>query len=169
MELHRPVPVFDPARGLLHNDHYHVGYVTNDLERAASLFHERFGVSQFRETGNELPGGGSIALRSVWLGNMMYEITCGSGPGMELYSNHAPPGGDFVLKFHHYGYLVPDDDSWNALKRQIDRGGWKVVLDSDTPGYCRACYVEAPELGHYLEFVQPMAGLLERMNTTPVA
>jgi len=167
MEFDRPVPVCDPARGLLHNDHYHVGYVTNDLDRAADVFRDRFGVTAFRESANELPGGGSIALRSVWLGTMMYEITCGSGLGMELYSDHAPTGGDFVLQFHHYGYLVRDDENWAALKRQIANGGWKVVLDSDTPGYCRACYVEAPELGHYLEFVLPRDGLLERMNATP--
>jgi hypothetical protein len=169
MPFHRPVPVCNPARGLLHGDHYHVGYVTNDIERAARVFRERFGVGAFRETGSELPSGGSIALRSVWLGTMMYEITCGAGPGMELYSRHAPPGGDFVLKFHHYGYLVRDESGWSALIRQIDRGGWKVVLDSDTPGYCRACYVEAPELGHYLEFVLPRQGLVERLNATPVA
>lgn len=167
MDFERAVPVFDPARGLLHNDHYHVGYVTNDIERAAGVFRDRFGVSTFRETANELPGGSSIALRSVWLGNMMYEITCGSGPGMDLYARHAPPGGEFVLAFHHYGYLVPDEESWAVLVRQIEDGGWNVALDTDTPGYCRACYVEAPELGHYLEYVLPRDGLLERMNATP--
>jgi len=169
MEFRRPVPVFDPARGLLHGDHYHVGYVTNDIERAAGVFRERFGVGTFRETSSETPSGASIALRSVWLGNMMYEITCGTGPGMELYSRHAPPGREFVLKLHHYGYLVPDEAGWSAVRRRIETGGWKVVLDSDTPGYCRACYVEAAELGHYLEFVLPREGLLERLNATPVA
>jgi extradiol dioxygenase family protein len=168
MEFNRPVPVYDPARGLLHNDHYHVGYVTNDLDRAAGVFRERFGVTAFRESGNEMPGGSRIDLRSVWLGNMMYEITCGAGPGMELYSDHAPQSDEFVLKFHHYGYFVPDDESWGALSRQIDSGGWNVVLESDTPGYCRARYVDASQLGHYLEFVQPWDGLLERLNATPV-
>ncbi len=168
MEFNRPVPVFDPARGLLHNDHYHVGYVTNDIERAADIFRRRFGVREFRETGNETPGG-SITLRSVWLGNMMYEITCGVGAGMELYTDHAPPGGDFVLEFHHFGYCVPDETGWSALRRRIEEGGWKVRLDSDTPGFCRAIYVEVPELGHYLEFVQPHDGLIERLNATPVA
>jgi len=168
MEFERPLPVFDPSRGLLHNDHYHVGYVTNDLDRAAGIFRERFGVRAFRETSNHMAGGTSIALRSVWLGNMMYEITCGKGPGMELYTDHAPTGGDFVLSFHHYGYLVPDEQAWADLARKIDTGGWKVVLDSDTPGYCRACYVDAPELGHYLEFVLPREGLLERLIATPM-
>ncbi|MDG2004267.1 MAG: hypothetical protein P8J20_13135 [Novosphingobium sp.] len=169
MELHRPVPVFDPAKGLLHSDHYHVGYVTNDLERAAGVFRERFGVTAMRESESQLPGGGNIALRSAWLGNMMYEITCGNGPGMELYSDHAPHGGEFVLQFHHYGYLIRDDEDWDALRRQIEAGGWTLPLDTDTPGYCRACYVDTTELGHYLEFVQPREGLLERMNATPVA
>ena len=96
MQFNRPVPIFDPASGLLHNDHYHVGYVTNDIARAADIFRARFGVGAFRETASAMPEGASIALRSVWLGNMMYEITCGAGPGMELYTDHAPPGGEFV-------------------------------------------------------------------------
>jgi catechol 2,3-dioxygenase-like lactoylglutathione lyase family enzyme len=169
MQFTRPVPVFDPARGLLHNDHYHVGYVTNDIDRAAAVFRDRFGVAEFRETHSETPGGGGIALRSVWLGNMMYEITCGAGPGMELYTRHAPAGGDFVLEFHHYGYLVGEEESWAVLCQRIAADGWEVMLDSDIPGYCRACYVAVPELGHYLEFVLPREGLAERLEATPVA
>ncbi|MCX7864928.1 MAG: VOC family protein [Novosphingobium sp.] len=165
----RPMPVLDPARGLLHNEHYHIGYVTNDIERASRLFRERFGVSTFRETFSQMSGGGSLSLRSVWIGNMMFEITCGLGPGMELYSDHAPADGDFVLAFHHLGYLVADDASWALLRHTIASEGWHLRLDADIPGYCRAIYVEAPELGHYLEFVQPAEGLSARLNATPVA
>ena len=32
--LKRPVPVFDPAKGLLHNDHFQIGYVTGDIAAA---------------------------------------------------------------------------------------------------------------------------------------
>lgn len=167
--LQRPVPVYDPAKSLLHNDHFQIAYVTNDIERAAQVFRERFGVRSFRANDSELPGGGTVGIRSVWIGGMMYEICCGTGPSMDLYTDWAPAGGDFVLRFHHFGYLVPDEAAWNALERQIERGGWRVRTRSDIPGYFRGCYVEAPELGHFLEFVQPRAGLLERMNATPVS
>lgn len=165
----RPPPVYDPAKSLLHNDHFQIAYVTNDLDRAVEVFSRRFGVGAFRANDNALPGGTKIGVRAAWIGGMMYELCCGAGPGMELYTDWAPPGGEFVLRFHHFGYLVPDDAAWDALERQLQHGGWRVRTRSDIPGFFRGCYVEAPELGHFLEFVQPRAGLLERMNATPVS
>jgi len=167
--LKRPVPMFDPARGLLNNEHFQIGYVTNDIDRAVDVFRERFGVREFRANDNELPGGTKVGIRSVWIGNMMYEICYGSGPGMEIYTEWAPPDGEFVLRFHHFGYLVGDDASWEALERTIGEGGWKVRNPSDIPGFFRGCYVQVPELGHFLEFVQLRQGLRERMNATPVS
>lgn len=167
--LHRPVPVYDPAKGLLHNEHFQVAYVTNDVDRAVEVFRSRFGVARFRGNDNDTPGGGRVGIRAAWIGGMMYEICSGEGPGMELYTDWAPPGGDFVLRFHHFGYLIPDDDAWLALEREIERGGWTVRTRSDIPGFFRGCYVEVPELGHFLEFVQPREGLLQRMNATPVS
>lgn len=165
----RPIPVYDPAKSLLHNDHFQIAYVTNDIDRAVEVFRTRFGVREFRANDNDLPGGGKVGVRSVWIGSMMYEICYGAGAGMELYTDHAPPDGDFVLRFHHFGYLVPDEAAWDALERRIAEGAWRVRSRSDIPGFFRGCYVEAPELGHYLEFVLPRAGLLERLNATPVA
>jgi hypothetical protein len=167
--LERPVPVYDPAKSLLHNEHFQIAYVTNDVDRAVKVFGERFGVKTFRANDNELPSGTKVCIRAAWIGGMMYEICYGRGPGMELYTDWAPPDGDFVLRFHHFGYLVPDDDAWTALEHEIERGGWKVRTKSDIAGFFRGCYVEVPELGHFLEFVQPRRGLLERMNATPVS
>jgi hypothetical protein len=134
-----------------------------------AVFRDRFGVGAFRANDNVLPGGARIGIRAAWIGGMMYELCCGAGPGMELYTDRAPEGGEFVLRFHHFGYLVPDDAAWAALEAEIACGGWTVRTRSDIAGFFRGCYVEVPELGHFLEFVQPRAGLLERMNATPVS
>lgn len=165
----RPVPVYDPGRSLLMNEHYQIAYVTNDIQKAVSVFRNRFGISDFRTSDNDLPDGGTVSIRAVWIGNMMYELCSGTGPGMELYTDWAPANGDFVLRFHHFGYLVESDADWLALEEEIGRGAWKVRTKSDIPGFFRGCYVEVPELGHFLEFVQPREALLERMNATPVA
>lgn len=167
--MRRLLPVYDPAKSLLHNEHFQIAYVTNDIDRAVDVFHNRFGVREFRANDNALPGGTRICIRAAWIGGMMYEICCGTGPGMDLYTDWAAPGGEFVLKFHHFGYLVPDETAWGALEAEIARGGWKVRTRSDIPDFFRGCYVEVPELGHFLEFVLPRQGLLERMNATPVS
>ncbi len=167
--LKRPAPVFDPARGLLHNDHFQLGYVTNDLERAMNVFGERFGITRFRQNDADLPCGGKVGTRTVWVGAMMYEIAMGYGEGMEVFSDYAPQGAGFVLKFHHFGYLVSDDAAWTKLEAGITRSGLKVRKPSDIAGYVRTCFVEVPELDHLLEYIQPREGLLARMNETPVA
>jgi len=164
-----PTPVYDPSKGLLHNRHFQLAYVTNDIDQAVDVFRQRFGVECFRAKDNDLPDGGCVGVRSVWIGGVMVEICHGRGPSMTLYTDWAPPEGEFVLRFHHFGYLVGSGADWGVLERQVEEGGWKVRSNSDTPGFCRAMYVEAPELGHFLEFVLPREGLIERINATPVA
>src|SRR5438874_289780 len=104
--LDRPVPVFDPRKSLLNNDHFQLGYVTSDIARAEDLFRSRFGVTEFRCRDNELPNGSAVSTRTVWIGAMMYELAWGKGPGMEQFSRFAPT--DQPVAFHHFGYLVPD-------------------------------------------------------------
>ena len=167
--FHTPPPVYDPARGLLHSDHFQIGYVTNDLDRAVDIFRTQFRIEKFRANDAEMPGGTKISTRTVWIGSTMYEIACGSGPGMEAFSKYAPPDGEFVLKLHHFGYLVPDEEAWQAMEREVARGGWQMYMSNDTPGYVKACFVEVPEIGHLIEFILPREMLIERFNATPIA
>jgi hypothetical protein len=165
--LKRPVPTFDPARGLLASEHFQIAYVTNDVARAAEVFRRRFGVAALRESDAELPNGSAIQVRAVWLGGVLYEITCGTGPGMELWACGRPEDG-FVLRHHHFGFLVPDEDAWAKLEAQIAAGGFAVRQRSDHPGFGRIACVEAPELGHYLEYIMPGPDLIARFEATPV-
>ena len=162
----KPKSTFDPSKGLLNNDQYHMGYVTNDLERAVQVFRDRYRVPGFRESDVETASGATIKVRATWLGNMGYEITWASGPGTEHYTRDLPTSG-FVLRHHHVGFLIADDSEWQALEDEVDRGRWTVTQRSDTPGFGRTMFVEAPELGHYLEFVMPDTGLAARLDGTP--
>lgn len=166
-QLDRPVSAYDPARGLLNNEHFQMGYVTNDMAIAEEVFRKRFGVKEFRPTEGDLTAGGRISVRSAWIGSVMYEIICAAGPGSELYSDHVPED-DFAIRLHHFGFLVRKPD-WAALECAIEEGGWDVPYRTDVPGFVRAVYVTSPELGHYLEFILPEQSFIERMNTTPVA
>ena len=166
ISVNRPVPSFDPARGILNQDHFQLGYVTGDIAAAEALMSERFGVNAMRRRDNELPNGASVSTRTVWIGSMMYEIACGKGPGMEQFSRYAPTGGR-VLAFHHFGYLVPGDEAWAAIEAEVARRGWAYEARSDTPGFARTAMIFAPELGHCLEFVLAREGLAEQFNQTP--
>lgn len=165
----RPVPAFDPAKGLLHNEHFQIAYVTNDMARAEAVFRDQFGAREFRTNGGGNAQGGYVDVRAVWIGNTLFELLCGRGPGMELYTDVAPEGGPFVMKLHHFGYLVRDDADWAKLEETVERGGWNVVARSDAPGIVRALHVEAPDLGHLLEFVLAYPPFLKTLEGTPVA
>jgi hypothetical protein len=164
----RPVPTFNPERSLLLNDHFQLGYVTNNIDRAVAVFRERFGVTKFRENDADLPDGRQIRSRSAWIGSMMYEILCAAGRGFELYTDWVP-GPEFQLRLHHFGYLVRDDASWLALEKQIAQGEWTLSQRGDHPNFVKTCYVHAPELGHYLEFILPRQEWVRRWEATPVA
>ncbi len=166
--LNRPVAKFNPAKGLLHSDHFQIGYVTNDIARAEAIFRDRFGVTQFRCRDNDLQGGASISTRTVWIGAMMFELCCGKGPGMEYFC--APPAADdgFVMQLHHFGYLIACDADWQSLEDRLEREQWHVASRSEIAGFHRTIMVAAPELGHMLEFIQPHEGLAAQMNQTPM-
>ena len=80
-----------------------------------------------------------------------------------------PPGVQVARPATEFGYLIPDELAWQALERQIEEGGWTVRTRSNIPGFFRGCYIEVLELGHFLEFILPGPGLLERMNATPAS
>jgi hypothetical protein len=161
----RPTPAFDPRKGLLHNDHFQISYVTNDIDRAVAIFRDRYGVPRFRESDAETASGGWIKVRAAWVGNMAYELISGGGPGMELWAE--PPGEPFVLRHHHFGFLIQDEPTWDALEAEIRRGGWVVRQRAESADLGRTTYVEAPELGHYLEFILPGPALIARFDDTP--
>jgi hypothetical protein len=163
----KPTPPFDPRKGLLCNDHFQIAYVTNDVDRAMAVFAARYGVPGFRHSDTETPAGALIKVRAAWVGNMAYEIISATGPDTELWAA-PPPEEGFVLRHHHFGFLIWDEATWQALEEEIVRGGWSVRQRSDQPSFGRTTYVEAPELGHFLEFVMPGPELIARLEATPV-
>ena len=165
----RPLPAYDPARGLLHAEHFQIAYVTNDMARAEQVFRERFGVREFRSNGGANAQGGVLDVRAVWIGNTLYEILCGKGPGQELYTDHAPEDGPFVLRLHHLGYLVRDEADWDKLEEAVARGGWTVRSRSTASGLVKALHVELPDFGHMAEFVLAYPHFRQVLEGTPVA
>jgi hypothetical protein len=105
----------------------------------------------------ELKEGGHIRVEFGWAGGMLYELTQADGPGSELYRQALPDDG-FAIRFHHLGYFIPTEAAWRAVLAEIETSGVKVFTATSVPGFLQARIVEAPELGHYIEYVFPEAG-----------
>jgi hypothetical protein len=166
VRLTRPAPMFAPGRGLLRSDHFEIAYATNDLPRAKAIFAERYGITRFTPLEGPLPQGGHIQIELAWAGGVMYELLTASGPGSEVYVEKLPAHG-FAIQHHHFGYLVHDADEWQALEQEIERAGWTLRVNANIEGFMRQIFVEAPELGHLLEYLWPEPAGLAFFDSVP--
>jgi hypothetical protein len=149
--VRRPALSVQPGEGLLKAEHFQIAYVTSDAARACQVFRDRYGVKEFGPLDAATPDGGQIHIELAWVGGVMFEIIQASGPGTDFYNDRLPTDG-FAVRHHHFGYLTHDEAEWDALQEEIRRGGWTVAMRGRMEGFMRYCYVEAPELGHYLEY-----------------
>jgi len=159
-------PPLKPMPGVLCKEQSHLAYVTNDLDRALDILRARYGIGAFSFLGGPMPSGGEIRVAFAWAGGQIYEVICASGPGSEFY-NVMLPQGEFAIRFHHIGFVVYDDAGWQQLEREIREGQWRVAHTTLGGQFIDAYYIEAPELGHYLEYVRPFAAGLDFYAQVP--
>jgi catechol 2,3-dioxygenase-like lactoylglutathione lyase family enzyme len=164
--LRLPSPVFRPEEGLLRNEHFQIAYVTTDIARASAIFGDRFGIREFRHVEGATPFGGYMKVGLAWVGATMYELIEASGSGTEFYTRRLPQR-DFGMHFHHLAYLVRDQAGWDAVEAQQTKHGWPMVINQSTEGFMRYCYIEVPELGHYLEYILPEPAGIEFFESIP--
>ena len=164
--LTRPLAQFDPARGLLRNEHFQVCYTTHDLTRACDIFSRRFGIGKFGGLEGETPAGGYIKVKLAWVGSTMYELVECTGPGSEMYTRMLPESA-FGLCHHHLGFLVHSLAAWDDLMTVIARDGWQVSQQNNNRGFMRHCYIHVPELGHYFEYIFPEQAGIDFFENVP--
>lgn len=164
--LKRPHPVLAPGAGLFRNDLCQIAYVTNDIERALKVFADRYGISQFKRLEGDMPAGGHIRVEFAWASGVILEVTQADGPGSELFRIGLPEEG-FAIRHHHLGYFIHDAAAWEALETEIERDGIKVMSKGHVPGFTRTCIVEAPDLGHYIEYILPEPGGVAFFESVP--
>jgi hypothetical protein len=157
----------DPGADFMRQSHFQVAYVTTDLVRAKAIVGEHYGLTQFKEIEGEMPrGDGYLRVSIGWVGSVMYEFIQAEGPGAEFYTSRLPKEG-FAIRHHHLGYLVESQAGWEALEARIAREGRPVVFRSEMEGFMRAIYIDAPELGHYLEYIYPEPPGVEFFESAP--
>ncbi|TAL01057.1 MAG: hypothetical protein EPO08_11630 [Rhodospirillaceae bacterium] len=166
--VNRPPERFSPGKGVLRNDHFQMAYVTSDIARACAIFTDRYGLREYQRMEGEMPGGGYIRIALAWAGGTMFELIQAEGAAAAFYTDRLPPAG-FAIRHHHLGYFIRNEPEWEALGKEIETGGWKVVFNSNMEGFMRACYIEAPELGHYLEYILPEPAGIDFFNSVPIS
>ncbi len=168
VSLKRPEEPVAAVGGLMRREQFQTAYVTNDLDKACTLLGERFGIENFSFMEGAMAEGGSIRVAFAWVGGTMYEIIdAKGGEEAEFYTSRLPAEG-FGLVFHHLGFFIHSRDEWNDLKAEVEERGMAVAMLLEDSGFIDAIYVEAPELGHYLEYVFPEEAGLDFFAAVPV-
>lgn len=167
MFLRRPLPLVDPIQGLLRAEHFQIAYATNDIDRACAIFGARYGIRDFRRLEGPLAAGGHIRVELAWVGPVMYELLTASGPGSAIYMARLAPGDAFQIRHHHLGYLIHDAAQWQALMDRADRHDHAMPHISHNAGFMDSCFVDAPELGHYLEYIFPTPAAIDFFQAVP--
>lgn len=162
--LRRPAAASGP--GLVRHDHFQVAWNTTDMDRAKAIFHERHGVREWRRLEGPLPQGGKVHMEIAWAGGVMYELLWAEGPGSEVFRAGLPSEG-FGLRPHHLGYYVPTIEAWDAVRKDVERAGLKVLHETNVPGFLQAIIVEEPDLGLFLEYLFPEEGGIQFFETSP--
>jgi hypothetical protein len=164
--MKRPDSGFDSGAGLLRAEQFQIAYATNDMERACGYFQERYGIKSFRRLAGPMPTGGHIHVELAWVGSTMYELISATGPGSELF-NRQLPATEFAIRHHHLGFLIHSEAEWLALQDEVQRKGWNMLSKSRTAGFMQSCFVEAPALGHLLEYLFPEPAGLAFFENVP--
>lgn len=152
--------------GLLCVEPFQIAYATNDIDRACAVFSERYGIREFRRLEGQRPAGGHIRVELAWVGPLMYEVITGHGPGMEIFMDRVPAD-RFVIQHHHIGHLVRDEAQWSALEAAAEAVERPLIGISHNAGFMRSGFVDAPELGHYLEYMLPEPAAIAFFNDVP--
>ncbi len=164
--LSRTAARSNPSKGLLLAEHFQMAYVTTDMERALDLFKTRFGIHRFSRLEGQMAAGGHIRAEFAWVGTIMYEVICASGPGSDLYMDRLPRGEGFHVKHHHLGFLLRSREEWDAMLAKAGEIGWSIPYRNDNP-LVEVCFVDATEVGHYLEYFLPKQAGLSFFRSVP--
>ncbi len=166
ISLNRPLAAFGAGAGLMRNEHFQIAYATTDMDQACDLFGRLHGVKEFRRLEGALPEGGHIRMEIGWAGGTLYELVCAQGAGSEIFRAGLPTDG-FAIRLRHLGYYIPTSDEWERVLDELARSERRIVRKTDVPGFLKAHIVDAPELGHFLEYIFPDAGGLAFFEQAP--
>jgi len=167
MNWQRPTSDYNISHGPLMGEQFQIAYATNDIERSKLIFQNTYGIKAFCSLQGQMPAGGHIQVALAWVGNTMYELLTASGPGAELYMSQLHPT-NYDIKLHHLGFIIPTHASWLQLHDYFSDNNIPLLYNNHTEGFMHTCFIDAPELGHYLEYLYPApAGLDFFLNKVP--
>ena len=136
---------------------YQLGYVTRDIDAAIAHLQTRMGATLLDVFYDLRDGNGDqVALKNLShlsLPGAEIELIEPRLDWPSIYLDALPEGADDI-GFHHLGFLIPDDVTWDTAMASFETFGTPVVMSGATP-QVRFAYVDTRrQCGHYSEIAQ---------------
>ena len=76
-----------------------------------------------------------------------------SGEDGSIWHNWQPAPGQ-LMRFHHIGHMLFDDEEWQHILSEIERLKYPIVMRGNHKNFEEYIYIDTRELlGHYLEYI----------------
>ena len=136
---------------------FQAGYVVSDIEKAAAMFADKFGVTNF-QIQRDMPlnneEGQTIHFGMTYAGDTLVELIQQTDNSPSIYEGLVDPNNDNEVRMHHYALLLPDEVDFEDFLSGLRKQGTDIPIDWDN-GAARAVLVDfRKELGHCLEYIQ---------------
>lgn len=136
---------------------WQAAYVVSDTDAAIASLDARLGIGKFLRSGvvSLAPADApalQIELALAFVGDTQIELIRPAGGADAVYRTHLPerPG---ELRFHHHAYRLMDEAGWASMRADVDRLGYRVVMQGEASN-TRYLYIDATaELGHFIEYL----------------
>jgi hypothetical protein len=128
---------------------YQLGYVCRDVQQAAAMLTQRYGIGRMRFRSHSM-----MAQAHFYVGKVLFELIEPRKNAPQMYFDFLPKE-QHQIRLQHQGFMVYDDDSWERINAEIDsRGIATDVRGAILDGNLRYVYADTlKELGHYTEYV----------------
>ncbi|TAL02172.1 MAG: hypothetical protein EPO08_07765 [Rhodospirillaceae bacterium] len=138
---------------VLFRNHYQMGYVVRDMEKAIANLKEKFGVANWhvRSFGPEAP---VVALGRAYVQRVMIELVQATPNEKSIYSDWIPAS-DSALRLHHFGYLIDSEEDWRQAIAQCEAAGCPAAMAGSAGEIVDFYYADTvAQLGHYCELIR---------------
>ena len=147
---------------------FQTAYVTNDLDHAAAVFAERYGVGEFYFMRDIQNGDWSMSIALAYAGTMNVELIQPGAVGHPLYADWIAGAKDFTLRHHHYGILVDDKAAWDLRRDRFGVLGCGIPMEGEIPDFMAYLYADTTaDLGHYVEYIRLFDGGRQMFAAVP--
>lgn len=143
---------------LLLNGFFQIGYATNDLDKALSLYKDKYDMGSFAEIrGIPVQGPNNTDMVAnfalAYKGDTMIELIQPVEGDTSMF-DHVLPDNEFAIRHHHFAYCLDSMEQLDEAEANMRSQGIEVPIRGNGMDQVFFFYADTrPWLGHYSEYL----------------